>query len=90
MRVYRNCSNVNDYDTQENTIINKFVEKEYKKRDLLAMKEKVKKMNRNLKTEDVPKNLKKKKKHIDVALLTGYNIQYKALENIIKKHWPIL
>lgn len=43
MRLYRNCSNPTDYEDQ--TIINRSVEKGYNKKELVALKEKVKKKN---------------------------------------------
>lgn len=81
MRIHRNCSNASDYEIQANSIINTFVEKGYNKKN-----ENVKHMNRELITE-VPK--KNKKKRMDMAFFTGYNIQHKASpQTIIKRIGP--
>lgn len=91
MRIHRNCSNGNDYEEQADIIIKRFVEKGYNKRELINLKEKVKKMDRNTLIEGKPAgNIKKKDKNIGMAFLTGYNRQYKITESIIKKHWSIL
>lgn len=36
------------------------------------------------------RNQQRKDKNMDLAFITGYNRQYKNVETIIKKHWPIL
>lgn len=91
MRLYRNCSNIEDYDIQADIIIKRFVEKGYKRKESEILKEKVKKMNRNQMIEGKPNDKKKKRndKTVDMAFLTGFNIQHKSLEIVIKKHWPI-
>lgn len=54
------------------------------------LKDKVKQMDKSLMIEGKPDNKKKKKKHTDMAFLTGFNIHHKALKSVIKRHWPIL
>lgn len=91
MRMYRNCSNLADYNTQADTLIERFVEKGYKKKELVTLKENIKHMDRNSLIEDKVKENRKTKRHNgDMPFITGFNIQHKALEKIIKKHWPIL
>lgn len=72
MRLHRNCSNPTDYDEQSNTIINRFVEKGYNRKELVALKEKVKKMHRNVMIEGKSDyNKRKKNKNINMAFLMG-------------------
>lgn len=91
MRIYRNCSNPNDYEEQADIIINRFVGKGYNKKELTILKEKVKGMDRKMLIGGkLDHQRKEKSKNLDMAFLTGYNRQYKTMESIIKKHWPIL
>lgn len=87
MRIYQNCSNLQDYENQSNILIDRFVEKGYKRKSLETLKEKVRLMDRNIMIEG--KKYKKKNQHIEVAFLTGYNRQHKSVK-VLKKHWSIL
>lgn len=71
MSLYRNCSNQKDYEDQSNMAINYFIEKRYKKKELLALKEKVKLMNRDMMIEG--KKEKKKKKHFNMDTTSSTN-----------------
>lgn len=91
MRIYRNCSNPNEYEEQADIIINRFVEKGYNKKELTILKEKVKTMDRKMLIEGkLDHHKKEKNKNLDMAFLPGYNRQYKTMESILEKHWPIL
>lgn len=77
MHLHKNCSDQKYYKEQSNILINRLIERGYKKKELEILKEKVKLMNRDTMI-DGRKN--KKSKHMDMAFLTGYNKQYKSLE----------
>lgn len=91
MRIRRNCSNITDFEEQTNNLIKRFVDKGYKKRDLLTLKEQIKNMDRNKLMEGTQNTHKRdKNKSLGLAFLTGYNTQYRSIESVVKKHWPIL
>lgn len=91
MRIRRNCSNITDFEEQTNNLIKRFVDKGYKKRDLLTLKEQIKNMDRHKLMEATQNTHKRdKNKSLGLAFLTGYNTQYRSIESIVKKHWPIL
>lgn len=86
MRIHRNCSNRNEYEEQADIIINRFLEKGYKRKGLIVLKEKMKNMDRKTLIEGtLDHHRKEKHKNLDLAFLTGYNRQYKTMESIIKK-----
>lgn len=62
MCLYSYCSGLQDYEEQSNTIIIRFKAKGYKEKELLALKEKVKKMYRNMIMKRKSEDKKNKKK----------------------------
>lgn len=87
MRMRRNCSSITDFERQADVLIKRFTDKGYEKKEMDRLKEQVKNMDRS-------SLLHKKERNThnvaEFAFLTGFNRQYKQLENIFKKHWPIL
>lgn len=71
MRIYRNCSDQQYYENQSKILLQRFIEKGYKKEKLEMIREKVKKMDRGIM---ITSNKKKtKNKYLETAFLTGFN-----------------
>lgn len=86
MRMRRNCSNEKDYEEQTEILIRTFVEKGYKRKEL-ELRAKVKTIDREIFIKD---KKKRTKNNMEWAFLAGFNRQYKQVENIMSKYWPIL
>lgn len=85
-RIQRNCDDDEDFFTQTDILIKRFEEKGYERQALLNTREQISKLDRETILKDKPKKQHKK----DTAFITGYNLQYKAVEKSFKKYWPIL
>lgn len=69
MRILRNCSNEKDYEEQSEILIQRFIEKGYKRKELEILKAKVKTMDR----ETLLKEKRKKPNSKEWAFSTGFN-----------------
>lgn len=68
-------------------MIERFVDKGYNRQELVATRERVGNMDR----ETILQNRNRERNYKDgVLFITGFNKQYKELEDIIKKNWPII
>lgn len=81
MCLYINCSDQKDYEEQSNILINRFIVKDYTRKDLETLKERVKLINRDTMIDGKKEN--KKNKNRDMAFLTGYIRQNKSLEKVV-------
>lgn len=81
MCLYKNCSDQKDYEEQSNILINRFIVKDYTRKDLETLKERVKLINRDTMIDGKKEN--KKNKNRDMAFLTGYIRQNKSLEKVV-------
>lgn len=64
----------------------RFREKGYNLKELECCKNKVSVMDR----DSLLTNAKPRKYKGELTFITGFHRQYKEVENIFKKHWPIL
>lgn len=79
--IRRNC------DHQSEIGVNKFKEKGYRDQDLRSIQLQTMEMDRSLLLEEKPKN----KSELDfIAFLTNFSRDYKSLEKIVLKLWPLL
>lgn len=83
MRLRRNCHNVKDFNVQ----MNKFIDKGYQEETLTKLKVEIMNMDRN---SLLVKRNRSNDSQTDVAFITGFNNQYRSIERIIRKYWPIL
>lgn len=88
MLIRRNCSTLKDYDYQANILIERFLEKGYKKKNLESLKNQIRAMDRNNMIEQ--KKNEKNNRYNEMAFLTGFSRQHKLVEKVLKKHWPVL
>ena len=86
MRIKRNCTTEEDYQIQAEKLTAKFREKGYTEKTLKNVKQEVSQIERQSLLQTKCKNDERR----EVALIAGYNKQYKQVEKIYKKHWPIL
>lgn len=86
MRIRRNCANILDYFTQAAILTTRFREKGYPAHILTKLVSQVANMDRQ--SLLVPKPKKEYKG--DCAFISGFHRQYKTVEGIFKKFWPIL
>lgn len=86
MRIKRNCTIHQDYMEQTDVLVQTFKDKGYSHDLLLKVREQVGNMDRNA----LLATKKKEEKDYNVNFITGFNKQFKYLEQSIKKYWPIL
>lgn len=87
LRIRRNCSNLSDYNLQANIILKRFQEKGYSLENLERIKQTVGEMDRN----DLFRSREKREQNdYSLSFFTGFNRQYRDLEKIVKRHWPLL
>ena len=88
LRLRRNCSNLNDFKVQAQTLKERFVEKGYCK---LAIEEEIKKISTvdrsTLTVERVKIAQDNKFRH---SFFTTFSTQYRQIKSIIQKHWAVL
>ena len=87
IRIKRNCNSSDDYQRQTNILIDRFVEKGYERNRLEKTRSEVNSMNRNEMLKDKER---KPPETNDVTFVTGFSADYRAVEKIITKHWPII
>lgn len=83
--IRRNCDLDEDYWTQSGILLDKFLEKGYNRSELQKIRLEVSNANNNHVT-----NKKKKDNQFKLAFVTGYNVDYKQVEKLVIKYWPIL
>lgn len=88
MRIWRNCANTKDYHQQSEFVVNKLREKSYHDNTLLPIQASVGSMDRQSLLVDKPKRSNRFKDN--VTFLTDFSRDYKMMEHIIRKYWPIL
>lgn len=86
IRVKRNCHDKKDYLSQSDKLIERFNEKGFKRKDLTKTWDEIGKRERN----EFLTQKQKKEQQVDMAFITGYHTQYKSVEKIVRKYWPIL
>ncbi|XP_073465069.1 butyrophilin subfamily 1 member A1-like [Aquarana catesbeiana] len=67
-------------------MVKRFQEKGYSLENLEKIKQTVGEMNR----DDLFKSKSKGENNFSLSFITGFNRQYRDLERIIKRHWPLL
>lgn len=87
IRIRHNCDLMGDYYTQTNILIESFVAKGYNRYELEHTRDKVRNMDREIILQNKTREQNQKDK---VPFITGFNKQYKVLERIVKKNWPII
>uniref|UniRef100_A0A8C5MIH2 Reverse transcriptase domain-containing protein n=1 Tax=Leptobrachium leishanense TaxID=445787 RepID=A0A8C5MIH2_9ANUR len=87
VRVRRNCSDVEQYQSQSQKLIHEFVAKGYEKQTLNIIKEDVLKMERS--TLLVNKQQEINKEDI-ISFILDYHVYNREIRNSIVRHWPIL
>lgn len=87
-RIRRNCTNIEDFNTQALVIRKKFVEKGYSEENLDRIIGNVASTSREELLKDVthpPVN-----NNQEWSFISGFHLQYKEVENIFNSHWHIL
>ncbi|XP_073481353.1 uncharacterized protein [Aquarana catesbeiana] len=87
IRIRRNCDRMEDYLQQTDILIDRFTDKGYKRNVLENIRLKVANMDREL---ILSSKVRKHKQDNSIPFITGFNTQYKKLEDIIKKNWSII
>lgn len=87
MRLRRNCDLIADFDKQADMLIQRFQEKGYAANTLAKLKSDVMKMDRKTLLNNTRK---RRNEQGEILFITGYNNQYKDVERIIHRYWPIL
>lgn len=92
LRLRQNCNKLEDFEAQADFLIQRFQEKGYIQDNLVKLKLEIMNMDRNTLLNNKKTRTKKmnKWKQMEIASITGFNNQYKDVERIIKKYWPIL
>lgn len=89
IRLRRNCTRIADYYQQAELLKIRFLQKGYNKKKLEEAIEEVGAMERSTllqpKQRVIPANNK-----AEFSLITGFNIQHRQIEQILRKHWHIL
>lgn len=88
LRIRRNCRNIEDFRDQADALIKKFVDKGYKIDPLVKLKEEIQRLDRDSLLGKEQRN--RKNSPDDIAFVTGFNNQYRSIEFIVRKYWPIL
>lgn len=87
MRLRRNCTLESDFLAQANNMGHRFIEKGYDSQYVKERISEVAEMNHN----ELIKDKKKQEMTLDIVpIILDYNIQYRKIERIIKRHWHIL
>ncbi|CAH2300460.1 Hypothetical predicted protein, partial [Pelobates cultripes] len=87
LRLRRNCTQLENFEEQANTLKNKFMEKDYPEKALLENINEVKNKNRD---ELLKYKLKSKNDSISLPIIFNFNNKSKEIQKIIRKHWHIL
>lgn len=88
MHIPWNCTNLNDYVQQSELVVNRFKEKGNHNDLLVPIQAQVTNMDRQCLLRD---KLKKSNNHMNkIAFLTNFNRDYRSLEHIVRRYWPIL
>lgn len=90
IRLRRNCTSDDDFLVQSQVLADRFKEKGYSEALVNAEIAKVLAIDRNTVVEDKVKSIEDNTNVSSYRIILDYNIQYKKLEHIIAKHWPIL
>lgn len=86
MRLRRNCTNDEEFFLQAGVLTERFLEKGYELGTLNQVLQQVSSIDRQSLLTTRPK-----KEHQDqVAFVSGFHRQYKQVESIFKRFWPIL
>lgn len=86
MRLFRNCTGLDEFNNQAEVLIERYVAKGYKERKLRDIKLQVLALDR----KELLKDKSKKDGDFGTVFLTNYSSHYKQFEQIVKKYWPIL
>lgn len=88
LRIKRNCTRKEDFQAQAKILEQRFINKGYEKKFITEKIQEVERMNRPTLMKDKGKD---RLEFIDnIMIILDYNIQYKKVERIIKKHLHIL
>lgn len=85
MRIRRNCSKEGDFLKQSEILTSRFREKGYDMRKVEKDKIKVLNMNRDILLSEIKQERFRRK----FIVILYFNIQFRQVEKIIKKHWDI-
>lgn len=87
IRIKHNCDLMVDYQEQTGILIERFVDKGYERKELEHIRKQIGCLDRNglLQGKDRSNTTKDK-----VPFITVFNSQYRTLERIVKKNWPII
>lgn len=88
MCIHRNCAKIEDYAEQSELLINRFKEKGY--RDTLLVLVQTHVLNKSGQDLLTDKSKKSNLNRNNMAFLTEFSRDYRSLEKIVRKHWPIL